>query len=137
MTVANERTKLKTPLQVASQLHEHADKALSIIESFRKSENKELENTLHDIKTMALLGKYYAYKISGSTQLALFRETKDKTYQNKAIEELTLALDAWKNYTETALQQNINPIWTNRVGYVDWVKITGWVEDDIKIAQAD
>ena len=137
MHVANEITELKTPLQVAALLHEHADKALSIVESLGAPNNKELQITLHDIKTMALLGKYYAYKISGSTQLALFRETKDKTYQDKAIEELTLALDAWKNYTGTALQQNVNPIWTNRVGYVDWVKITGWVADDIDIAKMD
>lgn len=26
--------------------------------------------------------------------------------------------------SETAMEQNINPIWTNRVAYVDWVKTT-------------
>ena len=86
---------------------------------------------------MASLGKYYAHKISGSTQLALYRETKDKSYQDKAIEELVKAMDWWNKYTEIALQQNINPIWTNRVGYVDWVKIAKWVEDDINIAKAE
>ena len=43
----------------------------------------------------------------------------------------------WKKYVETALIQNINPLWTNRVGYVDWVKITEWVEQDIEIAKMD
>lgn len=30
-----------------------------------------------------------------------------------------------------------NPFWTNRVVYVDWVKITDWVAQDIEIAKAD
>ena len=84
---------------------------------------------------MALLGKYYAYKISGSAQLALYREKKNKKYQDAAVAELEKALKAWKNYTEASLKQNINPLWTNRVGYVDWNDITSWVADDIKIAK--
>jgi hypothetical protein len=125
---------LKSPLEVSEKLHAHADKALEIVSNFGKVEDKELYLTLHDIKTVALLGKYYGYKIAGSTQLALYRDTKDKKYQDTAITALEKALKAWKEYTETSMQQNINPLWTNRVGYVDWVKITDWVEDDIKIA---
>ena len=52
-----------------------------------------------------------------------------------AVAELENALETWKQYTSNALQQNVNPIWTNRVGYVDWIKITDWVEQDIKIAK--
>jgi hypothetical protein len=137
MVVSGETTNLKTPLEVALQLHEHAIKAKDFVESLEPASNSELRSTLHDIKTMALLGEYYAHKIAGSTAVALFRETKDKTHHDKAIEELTLALETWKEYVELALQQNINPIWTNRVGNVDWQKITEWVQDDIKIAKVD
>jgi len=128
---------LKSPFEVSEKLHSHSDKALEIVTDFGTVENKELKVTLHDIKTVALLGKYYAYKIAGSTQVALYRETKDKKHQQAAIAELEKALEAWKKYTETSMQQNINPLWTNRVGHVDWVKITDWVADDIKIAKAD
>jgi len=128
-------TQLKSPIEVSEQLHANANKALEITASLQSGNNKELKVTIHDIKTMALLGKYYAYKIAGATQLALYRETKNKKYQNAAIAELEKALKAWKNYTETSLQQNRNPLWTNRVGYVDWIKITDWVADDIKIAK--
>jgi hypothetical protein len=137
MVVSGETTTLKTPVEVALQLHEHAEKAKEIIKLLEPIENIELQSILHDIKTMALLGEYYAHKIAGSTSIALFRETKDKTHQNKAIEELTLALETWKEYVESALHQNINPIWTNRVGIVDWQKITEWVENDIEIAKAN
>ena len=91
--------------------------------------------TLHDIKTMAWLGKYYSLKISGATNLALFRETGDEKYKDEALAQLNQALIAWENYTDAALQQNINPLWTNRVGYVDWRQITEWVKQDIEIAK--
>jgi hypothetical protein len=134
MVLDGKTTPLKTPVEVAIQLHEYADKSIALLESMEMVNDPELKVTLNDIRTMALLGKYYAFKISGSTQLALYRESNDKEYQEKAVSELEMALDAWKNYTEAALYQNKNPLWTNRVGYVDWIKITKWVEDDIKIA---
>jgi len=135
MVTSEGETNLKTPVEVSEKLHNLTNSALDIVAGFGDVENKELIITLHDIKTMASLGKYYAHKIAGSTQLALYRETGDKKYQEDAIAELEKALYAWKKYTETALQQNVNPLWTNRVGYVDWVKTTNWVEDDIEIAK--
>jgi len=136
MTGDGGTSELKSALEVADMLHAQSDKAIEIITGFGTTEDKELNVTVHDIKTMALLGKYYAYKITGSTQLALYRDTKDKKYQDEAIAQLTSALQAWKKYTEAALQQNINPLWTNRVGYVDWIQITEWVAGDIEIAKA-
>jgi hypothetical protein len=136
MTVADSTSELKSPFVVSQMLHDYSDTALSLLDKMDAGVNKELAYTLHDIKTMAYLGKYYACKIAGSTQLAMYRETKDKNYQDKAVAELEEALKYWKMYTETAMQQNINPIWTNRVGYVDWVKITDWVAQDIEIAKA-
>ncbi len=135
MVKAGEATQLKTPIDVSNQLHQHADKSLAILEALEPVSDSELEITLQDIRTMALLGKYYAFKIAGSTQLALYKETKNSEYQKKAIDELEKALAAWKNYSDAALKQNKNPLWTNRVGYVDWIKITKWVADDIKIAK--
>jgi hypothetical protein len=135
MTLQGGSTELKTPLEVAELLHAHSDKAMSIYETLNAGGNKELEATLQDIKTMASLGKYYAYKIAGSAQLGLYRESNDKKHQETAISELEKALEAWKEYTENALQQNINPVWMNRVGHVDWVKTIDWVEQDIAIAK--
>ena len=81
------------------------------------------------------MGKYYAHKIAGSTYLALYRETKDEAYQGKSISELMKALQYWKKYTRSAMEYNIIPIWTNRVGYVDWVKRIEWVQGYIEIAK--
>jgi hypothetical protein len=135
MTVSGGSSELKNPGDVSQILHDHSARALALLKEMNAGNNKELALTMHDIKTMAWLGKYYACKIAGAAQLALYREIKDKSYQENAIAELEEALKFWVLYTETAMQQNINPIWTNRVGYVDWIKITEWVKQDIEIAR--
>ena len=141
MTLVDSTTTLKTPFQVSNQLHQLSNEALlnlkALYTGFNADENKELQFTLNDIETVSYLGKYYAHKIAGSTNVALYRETKDKDYQYKAIAELNQALLFWKKYVEVASAQNKNPLWTNRVGIVDWNKITNSVEEDINIAKSD
>ncbi len=137
MVMENGSSDLLSPFAVSEKLHRHSDRALEEIGSMNPGDQKELKETLNDIKTMALLGKYYAYKISGSTNVALYRETADIKYQVEAASQITIALEAWKEYVAASLDQNHNPLWTNRVGYVDWTRITEWVEDDIAIASAD
>ncbi|CAN5490771.1 hypothetical protein BH23BAC1_BH23BAC1_16820 [soil metagenome] len=137
MTIEKGNSDLLNPFEVADNLHSHTDIAFETLENLKAGNNKELKITLHDIKTIALLGKYYAFKITGATNLALFRETKKTEYQAKAVEHLNQALNYWIQYTDTALQQNLNPLWTNRVGYVDWLKLTKEVEMDIEIAKLD
>jgi hypothetical protein len=135
MIAKGETTDLNTPLQVSKQLHDHSDKALEIINGFKPTENEELSNTLEDILSISLLGKYYAHKISGSTYVALYRKTKNKEIQAKAIMELEMALDYWQKYTNNAMKQYINPMWMNRVGMADWGKFTEYAKKDIEIAK--
>lgn len=135
MMLEGKTTTLKTPLDVSLNLHRLADRAMSELSAIETSENKELQFTLNDIKTVSYLGKYYAHKIAGSTNLALYRKSKDKKHQESAIEELKKALAFWEKYTDQALEQNHNPLWTNRVGIVDWKQITEWVKRDIEIAR--
>ena len=137
MVLANGSSDLATPFEVAQKLHTQSASALEILESMDPGDHRELKVTLQDIRTMALLGEYYALKIEGATNLALYRKTSDSKYQKEAVDRLTLALEVWKQYTAASLEQNINPLWTNRVGYVDWTNLTRWAEDDIKIAEAD
>ena len=105
-----------------------------IVSEFRNLLVKR-KRSKNDIKTMALLGKYYAHKIAGSTKVALYREIKDLKFQNEAIDELEEALAYWRKFTEAGLQQNINPLWTNRVGHVDWEKTIQLAEYDIELAK--
>jgi len=111
-----------TPIEISNRIHSHADKALAILGGFNHGGDKELRLTLGDIRAMAYMGKYYAHKIRGATELALFRETRKKEPR------------FWRLYTSTALSQYKNPLWTNRVGYCDWQELFKEVLNDIKIA---
>ena len=84
---------------------------------------------------MALLGQYYAHKISGAAALALFRRTGDAAQQATAVDELTQGAAIWKRYSASNLERFKNPLWTNRVGYVDWHELDGEVDHDIEIAR--
>ncbi|MFC2116804.1 carbohydrate-binding family 6 protein, partial [Bacteroidota bacterium] len=139
MIKSGEQTILVTPIDISQRLHDHADKALEILQQFPSVDNKELEKTLCDIRAMAYLGKYYAHKVRGATELELSRkmDTGNEEYQQNSVKELTQAGNYWKLYTETAQKSYKNPLWTNRVGYVDWDEIYGWVLDDISIAKGE
>jgi hypothetical protein len=137
MTVSSGKSELLSPFEVSGRLHSHADEALRILEGLNPGNNDELLATLNDIRTVAYLGKYYAFKIAGATYLQLFRETRNSGYQGDAVDHLEQALGFWKKYTGAASEQYSNPLWTNRVGYINWSIITGWVEHDIEIARED
>jgi hypothetical protein len=124
-----------TPPGVARKIHSRADRALELLESLEHGDNRELRLTLDDIRSMALLGKYYAHKILGATELALFRENRKVSHQQAAISELKEAARFWELYTSSARNSYKNPLWTNRVGYVNWERLTAEVHKDIRNAQ--
>ncbi|UCD53197.1 MAG: hypothetical protein JSW27_11245, partial [Phycisphaerales bacterium] len=123
-----------TPIEVSEQLHRHADKALAILGRLGHGGDKELRQTLDDIRTITYLGKYYAHKIRGATELALDRATDRRPYREAAVGELVQAARYWRLYASTALGQYANPLWTNRVGHVDWRQLFDEVLGDLEIA---
>ena len=133
--VAGAKLKGTTPLQVAEKLSRHADAAMAALTDLNSGEDQELRKTLGDIRAMALLGHYYAGKIRGATELALFRQTGKPEHQQAAIEHLTAAASRWNDYTAQATALYRNPLWTNRVGTVDWNELRAEVARDIEIAR--
>lgn len=131
---AKKRLQGTTPIQVAQRLHRHADRALELLDTMQPGGNQELRHTLDDIRAIALLGKYYAHKIHGATELAMFRATEAPLHQQVAIAELNQAAGYWRRYASTALGQYANPLWTNRVGHCDWRKLFEFVLDDVRTA---
>ena len=123
-----------TPIQVSQQLHDHADKALEILDTLPKVADKELRLTIGDIRAMAYLGKYYGHKIRGATELALYRKNQGQSHQEAAVQEMTQAAQYWERYTATALAQYTSPILLNRVGLCDWRALTAEVWKDVEIA---
>jgi hypothetical protein len=129
-----------TPPQVAVKIDARAAAALATVDTFvalpiaRK--NAEFAATLADIRAMALLGRYYAAKIRGATALAMYRSTRLPEHQDDAVRQLTQAAAFWHDYTQRTGARYRNPLWTNRVGIVDWHELEAEVANDIAIARA-
>ncbi|HTV22715.1 MAG TPA: hypothetical protein VMG12_28695 [Polyangiaceae bacterium] len=142
--VEGKAAKGTTPLQVADRISARADAALKTLDASLASAsatraappNDELQQTLGDIRAMAYLGQYYSAKIRGATSLALYRATRDAAHRERAIQSLTKAAQHWRAYTHQASLQYRNPVWTNRVGNVDWSELSAEVDKDIAIASA-
>ena len=123
-----------TPIEVSDQIHAHADKALKILDGLGHGGNKELRLTLGDIQAIALLGKYYAHKIRGATEMLLHGNTTKQEHQDVAVRELNRAAAYWRWHTSVALGQYKDPLWTNRVGRVNWRDLLNEVLKDVTIA---
>ena len=84
---------------------------------------------------MAHLGNYYAAKIRGAAELALFDKTAAPASREAAIKHLQIALDHWKRYATAYTLQYEQPRLYNRVGWVDVRALTTKVEHDLVIAR--
>ena len=129
-----------TPPQLAANIDARADAALASLTPFLRhplaKKNPDFAATLEDIRAMALLGKYYAAKIRGAAALAMYRRTRLPEHQADAVRQLTQAAAFWKDYTRRTSARYRNPLWTNRVGLVDWLELAAEVDNDIAIARA-
>jgi hypothetical protein len=127
-----------TPPQAADTLRENASEALRLVKELRSLSgaemNQELRLTLGDIEAMAHLGNYYAAKIMGAAELALFDLNSDSERQLSAVRSLEEALRHWRNYADVAGRQ-YKPQLLNRVGYVDLKALISKVEDDVEMAR--
>jgi hypothetical protein len=125
-----------TPLQVAAALERYAASTLALVAELRPSgqNNKELRLTLGDYEAMAHLGNYYAEKILGAAQIALFDRGGDPARKQAAVGHLKTALGHWNRYASIAGAQ-YKPQLLNRVGYVDLKALAAKVSADIQMAE--
>jgi hypothetical protein len=135
--LADEPMKEITPLQVADSLEGYGMLTLNSVGVLRRQrpiENKELRLTLGDLEAMAHLGNYYALKIRGACDLALFDRTGKPEQQASAVRYLEAALEHWKKYAAVYSRQ-YRPALYNRVGFVNIPALTEKVKQDITIAR--
>ncbi len=130
-----------TPVEIASTLAKNATQALQALPRLRRGgvapvgNGKEYAATLGDIEAMAYLGLYYAEKISGACDLAVFDKTGDAARRTSATEHLTAALEHWKQYSAAYTRQYVQPALYNRSGWVDIPKVTAEVAADLQMAR--
>lgn len=125
------------PLETADSLAAAASETLKLLPGLRATQggDKELRLTLGDLLAMAHLGNYYAEKIRGAADLALFDKTRDTVQRESAIRHLQIALDHWKRYAAAYTLQYEQPRLYNRVGWIDLHALSEKVERDIAIAR--
>ena len=84
---------------------------------------------------MAHLGRYYAAKIRGACDLALFDKTGDPRQQAAAVQHLTAALSHWQDYAAAYTRQSVQPVLYNRAGVVDIPRQTADVAADVQLVR--
>lgn len=77
------------------------------------------------------MGYYYAHKIKAATYISLFRKTNRQAYNTEAIDHLKQSAAYWRAYAANSFYLHTNPLWTNRVGNVDWKKNYEYVLHDL------
>ena len=86
---------------------------------------------------MAHLGRYYAEKIRGAAQLAVFRADSSKTeYQRRAIRHLIDAVEDWQAYAKVA-SSTYRPQLLSRTHYLDWWKILDDVRNEVETVRRE
>jgi hypothetical protein len=140
-TLASLKSDGVTPLEIAATLEANATKALKELPQLQRGgvapvgNAKEYAATLGDIEAMSYLGLFYAAKIRGACDLALFDKTGTATQQASAVQHLESALGHWKNYSAAYTRQYVQPVLYNRAGWVDIPKQTENVAADVQMAR--
>lgn len=110
-----------TPLQVADELDSRATEAIEKAGRIKLESvlSVELGQTLADIEAMAWLGKYYAAKIRGAFDYALYKSSGQINLRTSAVEHLRNASECWRTYAQKDSAryavQNLA-----RTGKLDW-----------------
>ncbi|HTU68587.1 MAG TPA: hypothetical protein VMF52_21790 [Steroidobacteraceae bacterium] len=129
-----------TPFAAADRIDARADAALAALPALRSPQDanarREFAATRTDITAMALLGKYYAAKIRGATELAWFRATGAVEHRQRAIERLGQAAEFADRYARDVSAAYAPGFWTNRVGTVDFAEMAAEARRDVDIARA-
>jgi len=126
-----------TPMEVADRLDALAEKALAGVAGLRAGAEpgKELAATLADMESMARLGQYYADKIRGAADLAIFRADAGRTKaRDRAVRHLEHAVEEWKAYAKVATS-HYRPQLLSRTHHLDWDALAEEVKKDVAIAR--
>jgi hypothetical protein len=125
-----------TPYAVADALDAHVDAAEKALDELARATSAEARATIDDIRLMTHLGRYYAAKIRGATELALYRATRKPDHQQRSLDHLGAAVEFATSYALRAEAAYGPRFWTNRVGHVDFAEFVTGARLDVDIARA-
>jgi len=126
-------------MDVADNLDRIALQTLAGVSALRQQSyaDKELDATLTDMESMAYLGCYYADKIRGAADLAVFRADKKRVqHHQQAVTHLANAVEEWQAYARLASSQ-YKPQLLSRSHYLDWWKILEDVKQEVETVRQE
>jgi hypothetical protein len=128
----------KSPLDAADEIAGAAERAIALVADIRRTtsvpSSGDLGQMIGDFEAMGHLGRYYAAKIRGGCELALFDADGEAAHKSIAIDHLEDALAAWKAYAAIHAAQYL-PNFFARLGMLDIGKLTEEAAKDIEIAR--
>ncbi|HWI87486.1 MAG TPA: hypothetical protein VNT42_14350 [Sphingomonas sp.] len=129
----------RSPLDAADDVGGAGEQALELIADIRRAMpnpgSRDLQQTIGDFEAMGHLGRYYAAKIRGASELALFDADGDPAHKEVAVRHLQDALVSWKDYAAIHSAQYL-PNFFARLAFVDISAMTADVVKDIEIARS-
>jgi hypothetical protein len=121
-----------TPVELAAQLKQNADTAISFVQSLNAGADKELKYTIGDVKAMAWLGRYYADKILGAVELYRWQKNKSDTAAlNAARTHLQNSANHWRQYAAQWSSQYIKQYVARVSALIDMTALQAKVDADI------
>ena len=123
-----------TPFEVAEKLDNASRNLIKGSSQIKAGNNAELQQTLGDLTALGYLAEYYAHKVRAATNLSMFRLNGTEENKTIAVDELTKALESWKNYAKTANTYYYPQLFA-RTQVLNWDDIAIHVEKDIEIAK--
>ena len=127
----------RIPARPGNNLAKYGERAVALARKMRLEAggDKELIHTLGDIEALGHLGQYYAAKIHGAAEIALFDKSGDEQQRARSLAHLRRAVRHWLDYASAYTRQYRQPVLYNRVGWIDVNKLTDDVQRDVLIAQ--
>ncbi len=121
-----------TPFEVADDLDAYAQQTLDGVERLRAdAKGEQLKSVLLDLEAMAHLGRYYADKIRGAAELAIYRIDRNRiNAHERAVAAMNAAVSDWEAYAKAATAQYTPQLYA-RSGWLDWWKLLEKVKEEV------
>ena len=98
------------PLELAEEVQEHCQKAMTIVENIRSAENESgLDSELDDIETWCCLGYYFADKLRAGVSVEFFNLTGQPEKKEEALAYLENCFVHWEKIVEMTIDR-YNPM---------------------------
>lgn len=120
-----------TPLAVARRLDEDARQTLAGVDILTSTTNgADLQAALDDMRSMALLGQYYADKIRAAIDYGAFLETREKHRRESAGRHALAAYEHCTDYVDHN-QARYHSQMLSRPGALDWPAFLAHARGDL------